>query len=166
MSQLQRQQQQQVVNAYPLNAFGNSEGQPRSNGQAQAKPWVDQSPQLRDLQRQVARLENDLRRYQNPRRPDFRSYGRNFRSIEGDRICSFCQRIGHTWRSCRQRNGDQRIPNSRDFQPNPNFSRPSGPPNSRQSFPHGNAEGLLLGHHMTQQEPNSIFVHIFQSTMM
>ena len=42
------------------------------NGQAQAKPWVDQSLQLRDLQRQVARLENDLRRYQNPRRPDFR----------------------------------------------------------------------------------------------
>ena len=149
MSQLQRQQQQQVVNAYPLNAFGNSVGQPRSNGQAQAKPWVDQSPQLRDLQRQVARLENDLRRYQNPRRPDFRSYGRNFRGIEGDPICSFCQRIGHTWRSCRQRNGDPRIPNSRDFQsnpnfsrdfqPNPNFSRSSGSPNSRQSFPQGNA---------------------------
>ena len=58
MSQLQRQQQQ-VVNAYPLNAFGNSVGQPRSNGQAQAKPCVDQSPQLRDLQRQVARLESD-----------------------------------------------------------------------------------------------------------
>ena len=54
MSQLQRQKQQ-VVNAYPLNAFGNSVGQPRSNGNAQAKPWVDQPPQLRDLQRQVAR---------------------------------------------------------------------------------------------------------------
>ena len=101
MSQLQKQQQQQVVNAYPLNAFGNSVGQPRANGQAQAKPWVDQSPQVRGLQGQVARLENDLRWYQNPRRLEFRSYGRNFRSIEGDPICSFCQRMGHTWRSCR-----------------------------------------------------------------
>ena len=61
------------MNVYPLNAFGNSVGQARSNGQAQAKPWVDQSRQLRDLQWQVTRLENDLRRYQNLLRPDFQS---------------------------------------------------------------------------------------------
>ena len=55
MSQLQKQQQQ-VATGYAVNAFGNSVGQTRPNGQVQAKPWVEQSPQLWDHQRQVARL--------------------------------------------------------------------------------------------------------------
>ena len=81
---------------------------PFSSGNWQGHP----SRQMEQLQKQVERLENDLRRYQNPRRPDFRSYGRSFRSTEGDPICTFCHRVGHAWRVCRQRNRDPRLPRS------------------------------------------------------
>ena len=73
--------------------------------------------QIEQLQRQVARLEDDLKRYQNPRRPDFSSYGRSFRTVEGNPVCNFCQRVGHTWRTCRQRNRDPPVPPRNPAQP-------------------------------------------------
>lgn len=117
-----KQLQQQQRRMQPTNgvaAYDAPQGGPRqyppSNWQSSSQRQVEQ------LQRQVARLENDLRRYQNPRRPDYRSYGRNFRSVEGDPICSFCNRVGHTWRTCRQRNRDPRLPST-------NTNGPSRPP--------------------------------------
>ena len=88
--------------------------------------------QLQQLQRQVSRLEGDLRRYQNPRRPDFRSFGRNFRSVEGQPICTFCSRVGHSWRTCRERNRDPRIPPRGTF---PGQRALGPPPNSTPRFP-------------------------------
>ena len=82
------------------------------------------------MQRELNRLENELRRYQNPRRPDLRSYGRNFRTVEGDPICSFCQRVGHTWRTFQQPGRNPRLPpNQVRFSNRPKFSEQ---PNSRQ----------------------------------
>ena len=64
--------------------FDHSQGQSRSFPQ---RGWQGpQNRQFEQLQRQVVRLENDLRRNQNPRRPDFRSFGRSFCSTEGKQM--------------------------------------------------------------------------------
>ena len=65
---------------YAMAAYDQPQGQARP---PQARNW--QGPpnrQFEQLQRQINRLENELRRYQNPHRPDFRSFGRSFRSAE------------------------------------------------------------------------------------
>ena len=123
MTQLQKQLQQQ--SAASLAAYDQPPNPPRS---FQSRNWQGQpNRQVEQLQRQVNRLEQELRRYQNPRQPDFRSYGRSFRSTQGDPICSNCQRVGHTWRSCFQRNRDPRLPNPAPQGPNrPGYSRPPG----------------------------------------
>ena len=98
LKQLEKQTTQRP--AYSASVAASDQPQsdpPRFN---QTRNW--QGPptrQIDQMQRQLNRLENELRRYQNPRRPDLRSYGRNFRTVEGDPICSFCQRVGHTWRT-------------------------------------------------------------------
>ena len=56
---------------------------------SQMRNWSGQR-QTDQMQRQINRLESELRRNQNPRRPDFRSYGRSFRIVESDPVCSFC----------------------------------------------------------------------------
>lgn len=129
MKQLQKQNQQRIA-AYDQPQTGAQRFPQMRNWQGQPNRQIDQ------LQRQVSRLENELRRYQNPRRPDFRSYGRNFRTVEGDPICNFCQRVGHTWRTCQQRGRDPRLPPSQGngF----NRSQFSGPPNARQTNPNLN----------------------------
>ena len=134
IKQLQ-QQQRRMQSTNMVGAYDSQQGGPRqqamSNWQSQPNRQYDQ------LQRQVSRLENDLRRYQNPRRPDYRSYRRNFRSIEGDPICSFCNRVGHTWRTCRQRNRDPRLPvTSPNVPPRPAIG---GNPRFRSNNPQGNA---------------------------
>ncbi len=125
MRQIQKQlQQNQHSNAnYAMAAYDRQIPPSRSFS---PRNWQEQpNRQYDQLQRQVARLENDMRRYQNPRRPDFRSFGRSFRSTEGDPICTFCNRVGHTWRVCRQRNRDPRVP------PPQNRAPPSGPSSQR-----------------------------------
>ena len=68
-------------------------------------------PQLSEsLEQAMSRLESDQRQYQNLRSPDFHSCAQSSRSTEGDPICSFCNRMGHTWRACRQCNRDPRVP--------------------------------------------------------
>ena len=127
IKQLQKQlQPQPPTSTTDIAVFDQSQGQSRYVPQ---RGWQGpQNRQFEQLQRQVVRLENELRRYKNPRHPDFRSFGRSFRSIEGDPICTFCQRIGHTWRSCRQRNRDPRLP-----PPNTNSPRALPGPSSAQS---------------------------------
>lgn len=108
LQQNQQTQQQQAATNYAVAAYDQPRGQARP---PQERNW--QGPpnrQVDQLQRQINRLENELRRYQNPRRPDFRSFGRSYRSTEGEPICSFCNRVGHTWRNCRERNRDPRLP--------------------------------------------------------
>lgn len=125
MNQMQKQMQQQLqLNAnYAMASYDQPYPPSRSFS---PRNWQDQpNRQYDQLQNQVARLADDFRRYQNPRRPDFRSYGRSFRSTEGDPICTFCNRVGHTWRLCRQRNRDPRLP------PPPNRVSPSGPSSNR-----------------------------------
>ena len=131
---LQRQNQNQAVPNTFAAAYDqqpHNTGNPYSN---QPRVWQGgPNRQIGQLQRQVNRLESELRRYQNPRRPDFRSYGRNFRTVEGEPICSFCQRVGHTWRTCNQRGRDPRLPPN---QGNGNYRPPNGGPStSRQSNP-------------------------------
>ena len=109
--QLQRQNQNRAV---PNTFAAAYDQQPRNTGNPfsnQTRVWQGgPNRQIDQLQRQVNRLESELRRYQNPRRPDFRSYGRNFRTVEGEPICSFCQRVGHTRRTCNQSGRDPRLP--------------------------------------------------------
>ena len=124
VKQLQKEQRQEAA-ASAMAAYDQPTGSPRP---FQARNWQGQpNRQMEQLQRQVARLQQDLQRYQNPRRADFRSYGRSFRSIEGDPICSFCKKIGHSWRVCRQRNRDPRLPvTTPTGQSRPEYSRPPG----------------------------------------
>ena len=129
LKQLEKQTTQRP--AYSASVAASDQPQsdpPRFN---QTRNW--QGPptrQIDQMQRQLNRLENELRRYQNPRRPDLRSYGRNFRTVEGDPICSFCQRVGHTWRTFQQRGRNPRLPpNQVRFSNRPKFSEQ---PNSRQ----------------------------------
>ena len=99
----QNQNEQNMASVSNIAAYDQPENAPRfhegSNWQGFFNREVDQ------LQRHINRLENDLRRYQNPRCNDSRSYEHNFHR-EGEPICSFCQRVGHTWRTCQQRGGD------------------------------------------------------------
>ena len=86
--------------------------------------------QIDQMQRHINRLENELRRYQNPRRPDLRSYSRNFRTVERDPICSFCQHVGHAWCTFQQCSRNPRLPpNQVRFSNRPQFSEQ---PSSRQ----------------------------------
>ena len=104
----QQRQQQQMQASYAMAAYEQPPGTSRS---FQPRNWQGgQNTQVDQLQRLVIRLENELRRYQNPRQPDFRSFGRSYRSTEGDPNCTFCNRVGHTWRVCRQRTRDPRLP--------------------------------------------------------
>ena len=102
LKQLQKQTTHRPASHASVAAYDQPQSSPlRFN---QTRNWQGQpTRQIDQMQRQINRLENELRRYQNPRRSDFRSYGRNFRTVEGDPICSFCQRVGHTWRTCQQR---------------------------------------------------------------
>ena len=127
--QLQKQTTQRPASYAGVAAYDQPQSSPpRFN---QTRNWPGQpTHQIDQMQRQINRLENELRRYQNPRRSDFRSYGRNFRTVEGDPICSFCQRVGHTWRTCQQRGRDPRLPpNQVRFFNKPQFSEQ---PSSRQ----------------------------------
>ena len=110
--------------SYAIAAYDQPPGAPRSS---QPRNWQGggQNTQVDQLQRQVTRLENELRQYQNPRQPDFRSFGRSYRSTEGDPICTFCNRVGHTWRVCRQRTRDPRLP------PHNNQPQPPRQPTTR-----------------------------------
>ena len=115
--QKQRRQQQQVQASYAMAAYDQPQGTSRPS---QPRNWQGgQSIQVDQLQRQVTHLENELRRYQNPRQPDFRSFGRSYRSTEGDPICTYCSRVGHTWRSCRQCTRDPRLPPPNNQPPPP-----------------------------------------------
>ena len=110
LKQIQKQQlyQQQMHAGYAVAAYDQLQG---TSLPFQSRNWQgEQNSQIDQLQRQVTRLENDLRRYQNPRQPDFRSFGRSYRSTEGDPICTYCNRVGHTWRVCWQRTRDPRLP--------------------------------------------------------
>ena len=123
----QQRQQQQMQASYTMAAYDQPPGTSRSS---QPRNWQGrQNTQVDQLQRQVTRLEHELRRYQNPRQPDFRSFGRSYRSTEGDPICTFCNRVGHTWRVCRQRNRDPRVPSSqtRLSSSGPSSSPPNNP---------------------------------------
>lgn len=101
---------------------------------SQMRNWSGQpNRQIDQMQRQINRLESELRRYQNPRRLDFRSYGRSFRTVEGDPVCSFCHRIGHTWRNCHQRNRAPRLPPTQGN--GPPRTQFSGRTNSREQHP-------------------------------
>ena len=129
LKQLQKQTTQRPASYASVAAYDQQQSSPpRFN---QTRNWQGQpTRQIDQMQRQINRLENELRRYQNPRRSDFRSYGRNFRTVEGDPICSFCQRVGHTWRTCQQRGRDPRLPpNQVRFSNRPQFSEQ---PSSRQ----------------------------------
>ena len=118
-----QKQQQQMQASYAMAAYDQAPGPSRPS---QPRSWQGQhTNQVDQLQRQVYRLESDLRRYQNPRQPDFRRYGRSYRSTEGDPICTYCNRVVHTWRVCRQRTRDPRLP------PNNNQPPPSRRPNDR-----------------------------------
>ena len=100
----------------------------------QMRNWSGQpNRQIDQMQRQINRLESELRRYQNPRRLDFRSYGRSFRTVEGDPVCSFCHRIAHTWRNCNQRNRAPRLPPTQGN--GPPRTQFSGRTNSREQHP-------------------------------
>ena len=129
LKQLQKQTMQRPASDASVAAYDQPQSSPlRFN---QTRNWQGQpTRQIDQMQRQINRLENELRRYQNPRPPDFRSYGRNFRTVEGDPICSFCQRVGHTWRTCQQRGRDPRLPSNQvRFSNRPQFSEQ---PSSRQ----------------------------------
>lgn len=129
LKQLQKQSTQRQTYSAGIAAYDQPQTVPtRFN---QTHNWQGQpTRQIDQMQRQINRLESELRRYQNLRRPDFRSYGRNFCTVEGDPICSFCQRVGHTWRTCQQRGRDPRLPpNQVRFANRPQFSVQ---PNSRQ----------------------------------
>jgi len=129
LKQLQKQSTQRQTYSAGIAAYDQPQTVPtRFN---QTHNWQGQpTRQIDQMQRQINRLESELRRYQNPRRADFRSYGRNFCTVEGDPICSFCQRVGHTWRTCQQRGRDPRLPpNQVRFANRPQFSVQ---PNSRQ----------------------------------
>ena len=116
--QQHQQQQQQAASNYAMAAYDQPQ-QPSRNWQGQPNRQIEQ------LQRQVSRLQDDLRRYQNPRQSDFRSFGRSIRTTEGDPICTYCQRVGHTWRNCRQRiRRDPRLPTA---PPNGQTRPPMGP---------------------------------------
>lgn len=123
--QKQQQKQQQYATAhYAMAAYDQPPGQQQQ--MSPSRNWEGHpNRQMEQLQRQVMRLENELKRYQNPRRPDFRSFGRSYRSTEGDPICTYCNRVGHTWRVCRQRERDPRLPPT---------NGPSRPSNSRPPF--------------------------------
>ena len=129
LKQLQKQTTQRPASYASVAAYDQQQSSPpRFN---QTRNWQRQpTRQIDQMQRQINWLENELRRYQNPRRSDFRSYGRNFRTVEGDPICSFCQRVGHTWRTCQQRGRDPRLPSNQvRFSNRPQFSEQ---PSSRQ----------------------------------
>ena len=116
IKQISKQKQQQQLNdPYLMAAYD----QPSRPSHSFHNPhWQGElSRQLEKLQGQLIRLENELRRYQNPRRPDFRSCERTFRSTEGGPICTFCNRVGHTWRVCRQDNRDSFPFNSQPHTP-------------------------------------------------
>lgn len=133
IKQLQKHNQQRPApNSYIAAIAQPESAEPQRFSQMRSWPGQPHS-QIDQMQCQINRLESELRRYQNPRRPDFRSYGRNFRTVEGDPVCSFCQRVGHTWRNCHQRSRDPRLPPSQGNGP----SRPqfSGRINSREQHP-------------------------------
>ena len=102
LKQLQKQTTQRPASHASVAAYDQPQSSPlRFN---QTRNWQGQpTRQIDQMQRQINRLENELRRCQNPRRPDFRT-------VEGDPICSFCQRVGHTWRTCQQHGRDPRLP--------------------------------------------------------
>ena len=88
--------QQQAASNYAMPAYDQT--------QQQSRNWQGQpNRQIEQLQWQVSCLQDELRRYQNPRQSDFRSFGRSIRTTEGDPICTYCQRVGHTWHNSRQR---------------------------------------------------------------
>lgn len=133
VKQILKQQQrhtQQMHASYAVAAYDQAPGTSRP---FEPRSWQGrQNNQVDQLQRQVNRLENDLRRYQNPRQPDFRSFGRSYRSTEGDPICTYCNRVGHTWRVCRQRTRDPRLPPTNNQPPpprRPNDRPPTSPLN-------------------------------------
>ena len=97
--------------------------------------WSGQpNRQMNQMQRQINRSESELHRYRNPHRPDFRSYGRSFRTVEGDPVCSFCQHFGHNWRNCHQRSSrDPRLPPPQGNEPP--RTQFSGRINSREQHP-------------------------------
>ena len=107
----QEQQQYETAHYYAMAAYDQPPGQ-----QHQMYPsgnWQEQpNCQMEQLQRQVMRLENELTRYQNPRHSDFRSFVRRYRSAEGEPICTYCNRVRHTWRVCWQRERDPRLPST------------------------------------------------------
>ena len=129
LKQIQKQQQrhqQQLQASYAMAAYDQPQGPSRPS---QIRNWQGQhNTQVDQLQRQVTRLENELRRYQNPRQPDFRSFGRSYRSTEGDPICTYCNRVGHTWRVCRQRTRDPRLPPNNNQPPPPRQPTTRSPP--------------------------------------
>ena len=121
----QQRQQQQIQASYAVAAYDQPQGSSRLS---QPRNWQGQhNTQVDQLQRQVTRLESELRRYQNPRQPDFRSFGRSYRSTEGDPICTYCNRVGHTWRVCRQRTRDPRLPQNGNQPPPPRRPTSSSP---------------------------------------
>ena len=99
VKQIQKQQQE-MQDSYAMAAYDQPKGkshpfQPR-NWQGQQNTKVDQ------WQWQVTCLEIDLWQYQNLHQPEFHSFGRSYRSTGGDPVCTYCNRVGHTWRVCWQ----------------------------------------------------------------
>ena len=110
--------QKQAASNYAMPAYDQTQQQSR-NWQGQPNRLIEQ------LQWQVSRLQDELRCYQNPRQSDFRSFGRSIRTTEEDPICTYYQRVGHTWRNCRQCiRKDPRLPNAT---PNGQTRPPMGP---------------------------------------
>ena len=73
----QQRQQQQVQASYAMAAYDQPQG---TSPPFQLCNWQgQQNSQIDQLQRRVNRLENDLRRYQNPRHSANRSYDRSYR---------------------------------------------------------------------------------------
>ena len=73
----QQRQQQQVQASYAMAAYDQPQG---TSSPFQLCNWQgQQNSQIDQLQRRVNRLENDLRRYQNPRHSANRSYDRSYR---------------------------------------------------------------------------------------
>ena len=82
----QQRQQQQMQASYAMAAYDQP---PATSHSSQPRNWQGGlNIQVDQLQRQVTRLKNELRWYQNLCQPDFRAFGRSYRSTEGDPICT------------------------------------------------------------------------------
>ena len=100
VKQIQKQQQwyqQQMHAGYAVAAYDQPPGRSRP---FQSRNWQgQQNSQIDHLQRQVTRLENDLRRYQNPRHSANRSYDRSYRGWNIDQHYEYLSPSFHNQRS-------------------------------------------------------------------